>query len=213
MQEPHAPIWFGGSSDIAREIAAQHVDVYLAWGEPPAQLKEVIDDVRERAGKRGRKIRFGVRLHIIVRETEAQAWDAANELIKYVTDDAIAAFQRAMAKGSDLVGQARMSALHGGSRANLEVSPNLWAGVGLVRSGAGTALVGAPDTIAERLEEYAQLGVDTVIASGYPHLEEAYRVAELLFPKLNLKHQIGETELRFPNVSPSFVAPPLRAGL
>ena len=211
VQEPHAPIWFGGSSDIAREIAAQHVDVYLAWGEPPAQLKEVIDDVRERAAKRGRKIRFGVRLHIIVRETEAQAWDAANELIKYVTDDAIAAFQRAMAKGSDSVGQARMSALHGGSRANLEVSPNLWAGVGLVRSGAGTALVGAPDTIAERLEEYAQLGVDTVIASGYPHLEEAYRVAELLFPKLNLKHQIGETELRFPNVSPSFVAPPLRA--
>ena len=167
--------------------------------------------MRERAAKRGRKIRFGVRLHIIVRETEAQAWDAANELIKYVTDDAIAAFQRAMAKGSDSVGQARMSALHGGSRANLEVSPNLWAGVGLVRSGAGTALVGDPAAIAERLEEYAQLGVDTVIASGYPHLEEAYRVAELLFPKLNLKHQIGETGLKFPNVSPSFVAPPLRA--
>lgn len=209
VQEPHSPIWFGGSSDIAREIAAQHVDVYLAWGEPPNQLKEVIDDVRERAARRGRTIRFGIRLHIIVRETEAQAWDAANETIKYVTDDAIAAFQAAMAKGSDSVGQARMSALHKGSRANLEVSPNLWAGIGLVRTGAGTALVGDPDTIAERLEEYAQLGVDTVIASGYPHLEEAYRVAELLFPKLNLKHEVGETKLRFPNVSPSF-APPLQ---
>ncbi|WP_312166408.1 FMNH2-dependent alkanesulfonate monooxygenase [Phenylobacterium sp.] len=209
VQEPHSPIWFGGSSDIAREIAAQHVDVYLAWGEPPAQLKEVIEDVRERAARRGRTIRFGIRLHIIVRETEGQAWDAANELIKYVTDDAIAAFQRAMAKGSDSVGQSRMSALHNGSRANLEVSPNLWAGIGLVRTGAGTALVGDPDTIAERLEEYAQLGVDTVIASGYPHLEEAYRVAELLFPKLNLKHQVGESGLRFPNVSPSF-APPLQ---
>lgn len=209
VQEPHSPIWFGGSSDIAREIAAQHVDVYLAWGEPPNQLTEVIDDVRERAARRGRTIRFGIRLHIIVRETEAQAWDAANETIKYVTDDAIAAFQAAMAKGSDSVGQARMSALHKGSRANLEVSPNLWAGIGLVRTGAGTALVGDPDTIAERLEEYAQLGVDTVIASGYPHLEEAYRVAELLFPKLNLKHEVGETRLRFPNVSPSF-APPLQ---
>lgn len=209
VQEPHAPIWFGGSSDIAREIAAQHVDVYLAWGEPPAQLKEVIEDVRERAARRGRTIRFGIRLHIIVRETEGQAWDAANELIKYVTDDAIEAFQRAMSKGSDSVGQSRMSALHNGSRANLEVSPNLWAGIGLVRTGAGTALVGDPDTIAERLEEYAQLGVDTVIASGYPHLEEAHRVAELLFPKLNLKHQVGETGLKFPNVSPSF-APPLQ---
>jgi alkanesulfonate monooxygenase len=209
VQEPHAPIWFGGSSDIARDIAAEHVDVYLAWGEPPAQLKEVIDDVRERAAKRGRKIRFGIRLHFIVRETEGQAWDAANELIRYVTDDAIAAFQKAMSKGSDSVGQARMSALHNGSRANLEVSPNLWAGIGLVRTGAGTALVGDPETIAQRLEEYAQIGIDTVIGSGYPHLEEAYRVAELLFPKLNLKHAVGETGLRFPNVSPSF-APPLQ---
>lgn len=209
VQEPHAPIWFGGSSDIARDIAAEHVDVYLAWGEPPNQLKEVIDDVRERAARRGRKIRFGIRLHFIVRETESQAWDAANELIRYVTDDAIAAFQRAMSKGSDSVGQARMSALHNGSRANLEVSPNLWAGIGLVRTGAGTALVGDPDIIAQRLEEYAQIGIDTVIGSGYPHLEEAYRVAELLFPKLNLKHAAGETGLRFPNVSPSF-APPLR---
>lgn len=207
VQEPHTPIWFGGSSDIAREIAAQHVDVYLAWGEPPNQLKEVIDDVRARAAKYGRTIRFGIRLHIIVRETEGQAWDAANEVIKYVSDDAIAAFQAAMAKGSDSVGQARMSALHNGKRDNLEVSPNLWAGIGLVRSGAGTALVGDPDTIAERLQEYADIGIDTVIASGYPHLEEAYRVAELLFPKLNLKHETGQNRLKFPHVSPSFTAP------
>lgn len=211
VQAPHTPIWFGGSSDIAREIAARHVDVYLAWGEPPNQLKEVIDDVRARAAKYGRKIRFGIRLHVIVRETEGEAWDAANDLIKYVSDDAIAAFQAAMAKGSDSVGQARMSALHNGSRENLEVSPNLWAGIGLVRTGAGTALVGDPETIAERLQEYADIGIDTVIASGYPHLEEAYRVAELLFPRLNLKHQVGETGLRFPNVSPSFAPPPLKA--
>lgn len=211
VQEPHTPIWFGGSSDIAREIAARHVDVYLAWGEPPNQLREVIDDVRARAAKYGRKIRFGIRLHVIVRETEGEAWDVANNLIRYVSDDAIAAFQAAMAKGSDSVGQARMSALHNGSRENLEVSPNLWAGIGLVRTGAGTALVGDPDTIAERLQEYADIGIDTVIASGYPHLEEAYRVAELLFPKLNLKHPVGETGLRFPNVSPSFAPPPLRA--
>jgi alkanesulfonate monooxygenase len=211
VQEPHTPIWFGGSSDIAREIAAQHVDVYLAWGEPPNQLKEVIDDVRARAAKYGRTIRFGIRLHIIVRETEGEAWDAANDVIKYVSDDAIDAFQAAMAKGSDSVGQARMSALHGGKRDNLEISPNLWAGIGLVRSGAGTALVGDAETIAERLQEYADIGIDTVIASGYPHLEEAYRVAELLFPKLNLKHPTGQTRLKFPHVSPSFSATPLKA--
>lgn len=208
VQKPHAPIYFGGSSDIAREIAAEHVDVYLAWGEPPHQLKEVFDDVRARAASRGRNIRFGVRLHIIVRETEGAAWDAANNLLRYVSDDAIAAFQATMAKGSDSVGQARMSALHGGKRDNLEISPNLWAGIGLVRTGAGTALVGDPGTIAERLQEYADIGVDTVVASGYPHLEEAYRVAELLFPELNLNHPTTDTRLDFTSISPSLAPPP-----
>jgi alkanesulfonate monooxygenase len=211
VQKPHAPIYFGGSSDIARQIAAEHVDVYLAWGEPAHQLKEVFDDVRARAAKLGRKIRFGVRLHIIVRETEGEAWDAANDLIKYVSDDDIASFQAAMAKGSDSVGQARMSALNNGSRANLEISPNLWAGIGLVRTGAGTALVGDAETIAERLQEYADIGVDTIVASGYPHLEEAYRVAELLFPRLNLNHPTADTRLDFPAVSTSFLPPPLKA--
>ena len=188
VQKPHAPIWFGGSSEIAREIAGEHVDVYLAWGEPPQQLKEVVDDVRARAARHGRTIKFGIRLHFIVRETEGEAWDAANDLIKHVSDSDIAAFQQAISK-TESVGQQRMRELHGGSRDKLEVSPNLWAGIGLVRTGAGTALVGDPETIAERLQEYADIGVDTVIGSGYPHLEEAYRVAELLFPKLNLVHQ------------------------
>ena len=190
-QRPHAPIWFGGSSDIAREIAAEHVDVYLAWGEPPAQLKEVIDDVRGRAAARGRAIRFGIRLHFIVRESEGEAWDAARDLIRYVSDDDIARFQRSIAR-TESVGQRRMRDLHGGSRDRLEVSPNLWAGIGLVRTGAGTALVGDPETISERLQEYAEIGIDTVIGSGYPHLEEAYRVAELLFPALNLNHRRDE---------------------
>jgi len=201
VQEPHAPIWFGGSSEIAREIAAEHVDVYLAWGEPPSQLKEIIDDVRERAAKRGRTIRFGLRIHFIVRETEAEAWDAANDLIRHVTDEQIALFQSFLTKGSDSVGQSRMQALHKGSRANLEIAPNLWAGIGLVRTGAGTALVGDPDTVAERLQEYADIGIDTIIGSGYPHLEEAYRVAELLFPKLNLPHRRGAT---LPPLQPFF---------
>jgi alkanesulfonate monooxygenase len=82
-----------------------------------------------------------------------------------------------------------MAQLHGGSRRDLEISPNLWAGIGLVRGGAGTALVGDPDTVAARFREYADLGIDTFVLSGYPHLEEAYRVAELLFPLLPVTHQ------------------------
>jgi alkanesulfonate monooxygenase len=187
VQEPYPPLWFGGSSDIAQKIAAKHVDVYLTWGEPPAQVADKIASVRRLAEAAGRTLRFGIRLHVIVRETESEAWDAANQLIKYVDEEAIAKAQKAYSR-MDSVGQQRMTQLHHGNREALEISPNLWAGVGLVRGGAGTALVGDPQTVAARILEYASLGVESFIFSGYPHLEEAYRVAELLFPHLPLEN-------------------------
>lgn len=188
VQKPHPPLWFGGSSPIAQQIAAKYVDVYLTWGEPPEQVAEKIASVRRLAEAEGRTLRFGIRLHVIVRETESQAWDAANDLIRYVDDEAIAKAQQAYSR-MDSEGQRRMRDLHNGSREALEISPNLWAGIGLVRGGAGTALVGDPDTVAKRMLEYTELGIDTFIFSGYPHLEEAYRVAELLFPRLPLENQ------------------------
>ncbi len=187
VQKPYPPLWFGGSSPIAKEIAARHIDTYLTWGEPPEQVAEKIKSVRQLAEQQGRSLKFGIRLHVIVRETESEAWEAANQLIRYVDEDAIATAQKAYAR-MDSEGQQRMTQLHNGSREALEISPNLWAGVGLVRGGAGTALVGDANTIAARMLEYANLGIDTFILSGYPHLEEAYRVAELLFPKLPLSH-------------------------
>jgi len=187
VQKPHPPLWFGGSSPIAHQIAAKHVDVYLTWGEPPQQVAEKIAAVRKLAEAEGRKLRFGIRLHVIVRETESEAWSAANQLIRYVDEAAIANAQKAYSR-MDSEGQRRMSQLHNGSREALEISPNLWAGIGLVRGGAGTALVGDPDTVAARMLEYTNLGIDTFVLSGYPHLEEAYRVAELLFPRLPLEN-------------------------
>jgi alkanesulfonate monooxygenase len=157
------------------------------WGEPPHQIAEQIASVRRLAEEEGRTVTFGIRLHVIVRETESAAWDAANDLIRYIDDQTIATMQTFQAN-SEAVGQQRMRALHGGKRDALEVSPNLWAGVGLVRGGAGTALVGDPATVAARMQEYVDLGIDTFIMSGYPHLEEAHRVADLLFPKLSLSH-------------------------
>ena len=183
VQQPHPPLYFGGSSPAAHELAAQQVDAYLTWGEPPADVAAKIADVRERAKKYGRTVHFGVRLHVIVRETNEQAWAAAEELISHLDDDVIADAQKNYAR-MDSEGQRRMAALHGGQRDKLEVSPNLWAGVGLVRGGAGTALVGDPETVAKRLQEYADLGVDRFVLSGYPHLEEAFRFAELVFPLL-----------------------------
>jgi alkanesulfonate monooxygenase len=183
VQKPYPEIWFGGSSAAGHQVAAEHVDVYLSWGEPPADVASKLAEVQSLAAARGRTLRFGLRIHVIVRETEAEAWDAADDLVRYVTDESIAAAQKSFAR-FDSVGQRRMAELHGGRRESLEISPNLWAGVGLVRGGAGTALVGDPETVAARLQEYASLGIDTFILSGYPHLEEAYRVAELLFPLL-----------------------------
>lgn len=192
VQQPYPPVWFGGSSAAAHDLAAEQVDAYLTWGEPPAEVAKKIADVRARAERQGRKVQFGIRLHVIVRETEDAAWKAAEELISRVDDETVIRAQAAFAR-MDSEGQRRMAALHAGgarrSRAELEISPNLWAGVGLVRGGAGTALVGDAKTVAARIEEYAALGLDKFILSGYPHLEEAYRFAELVFPLLSRKAQ------------------------
>ena len=191
-QKPHPPLYFGGSSDAGNRVAADHVDVYLTWGEPPNDVAQKIAKARALAAERGRTLSFGIRLHVIVRETSAEAWRAADSLISKLDDEAIATAQKSFAH-FDSVGQKRMAALHGGRREKLEVSPNLWAGVGLVRGGAGTALVGNPDEVAERMKEYMKLGIDRFILSGYPHLEECYRFAELVFPKLPLKATTGAT--------------------
>jgi len=188
VQKPYPPVWFGGSSAPAHELAAEQVDAYLTWGEPPAEVAKKIADVRARAERKGRRVEFGIRLHVIVRETEDAAWKAAEELISRVDDETVIRAQAAFAR-MDSEGQRRMAALHAGgakrARAELEIAPNLWAGVGLVRGGAGTALVGDAKTVAARIEEYAALGLDKFILSGYPHLEEAYRFAELVFPLLS----------------------------
>lgn len=186
VQQPYPPLWFGGSSPVAQQVAADHVDVYLTWGEPPADVAKKIAEMRKLAEAKGKQLRFGIRLHVIVRETEEEAWKAANDLIQHLDDETIDAAQRIFER-FDSVGQKRMANLHRGSRSQLEISPNLWAGIGLVRGGAGTALVGSPEIVAERMREYESLGIDTFIFSGYPHLEEAYRVAELLFPLLSLE--------------------------
>lgn len=186
VQRPHPPLYFGGSSNAAHDLAAAEVELYLTWGEPPEEVAKKFEDVRQRAAKQGRKVKFGVRLHVIARETNELAWAAAEELIKYLDDETVAKAQSAFSS-MDSEGQRRMRALHGGSRAKLEISPNLWAGVGLARGGAGTALVGDGETIARRLKEYEELGAETFVLSGYPHLEEAYRFAELVFPHIGIQ--------------------------
>jgi alkanesulfonate monooxygenase len=191
LNAPYPPVFFGGSSGPAHELAAEQVDTYLTWGEPPAEVAKKLADVRQRAAARGRTLSYGIRLHVIVRETEDEAWRAAAEVVSELDEATVAAAQ-ARFKSMDSVGQRRMAELHGGQfnkadvRQGLEIAPNLWAGVGLVRGGAGTALVGNPQQVADRIREYADLGLESFILSGYPHLDEAHRFAELVFPLLPL---------------------------
>lgn len=194
---PPPPLWFGGSSAPAMEIAAKHVDVYLSWGETPEQMGAKVEQVRRRADALGRTLTYGIRLYVIVRETDAEAWAAAQWLYDRMDDEAIAANQRFVG-GTDSVGQRRMSAMHGGIKApdlrTLEVAPNLWSGIGLVRPGPGTAIVGSPDTVRRTLDAYHKVGIETFILSGMPLLEEAYRFGELVLPHLPVEREVRATK-------------------
>ncbi len=178
---PLPDVYLGGSSSAAIEVAAQHADVYLTWGEPPAEVADKIVTVKKAAHAKGRTIRGGIRLHVITRDTATEAWAVANSLIAGLDDELIARRQQALRSlGSE--GQRRMLDLHGGDRNNLEVSPNLWAGFGLVRGGAGTALVGSHEEVAARIREYQDAGIEEIIFSGYPHLEEAEHFGNGVLP-------------------------------
>jgi alkanesulfonate monooxygenase len=186
VPDPLPPIYFGGASPVAEEIAAKHVDVYLAWGEPPDMVRERLDRMRTLAAAEGRTLRFGIRFHVIARDTSEEAWAVADRILASMDPASIAAAQEEFARTAS-VGQQRMAALHGGSTERLEIHPNVWAGIGLVRGGAGTALVGSHREVADRIAEYHELGFDEFILSGYPHLEEAYWFGEGVMPILRAR--------------------------
>jgi alkanesulfonate monooxygenase len=181
--DPVPDLYFGGSSPEAGPVAARYADVYLTWGEPLAAVNTKLRWMDSLAREAGRTLRYGIRLHVITRDSSHEAWMQANRLIEGVDEAMIRTVQEGLGR-SESEGQRRMRDLHGGSPDNLEVSPNLWAGVGLLRGGAGTALVGSHVEVADRIEEYARLGLSEFILSGYPHLEEAYWFGEGVLPIL-----------------------------
>jgi len=183
VPDPVPEVYFGGSSPAAGTVAAKYADVYLTWGEPPAAVAGKIAWIRDLAAAEGRQLRFGIRMHVINRDTAVEAWAEAQRLLDAIDDETIANVQAGLAR-SESEGQRRMLELNGGKRDDLEIYPNLWAGVGLVRGGAGTALVGSHEQVADRIAEYADLGIVEFVLSGYPHLEASYHFAEGVLPVL-----------------------------
>jgi alkanesulfonate monooxygenase len=193
VPDPRPEIYFGGASPAAEAVAARHVDVYLAWGEPPDMVQERLDRMRALAADEGRMLRFGIRFHVISRDSSAAAWAEADRLLAAMPAEAIAAAQADFAR-TQSEGQRRMAELHGGDPSRLLVHPNVWAGIGLVRGGAGTALVGSHEEVADRIAEYHALGFDEMILSGYPHLEEAYAFGEGVMPILRRRGLLPPVE-------------------
>lgn len=183
VPNPVPPIYFGGASDAAERIAAENVDMYLAWGETPDMVTERIERLRGLASAAGRSLRFGIRFHAIARPTDDEAWDVARRILDSMSPEAVQAAREDFLK-TQSVGQRRQFDLHGGDIDKLEIHPNVWAGIGLVRGGVGTALVGSYEAVADRIIEYHELGFDAFIMSGYPHLEEAYWFGEGVMPIL-----------------------------
>jgi alkanesulfonate monooxygenase len=208
--DPVPPIYFGGSSPEAGVVAAEHADTYLTWGEPLPAVAEKVDWIRKLAKQAGRSMSFGIRLHVISRDTSEEAWAEADRLLRGIDESEIERVQGGLAK-SESEGQKRMLDLHRGRSRDLrslEVSPNLWSGVGLVRGGAGTALVGSHEEVSERISEYADLGIGHFILSGYPHLEEAWQFAEGVVPTLArrglIKHEaVSDDSMGVPFASSS----------
>ncbi|MFE9322200.1 LLM class flavin-dependent oxidoreductase [Nocardia sp. NPDC052278] len=186
--DPIPPVFFGGSSGPAGPVAARYADTYLTWGEPPAAVGKKLDWIRGLAAAEGRELGYGLRIHVISRDTSEEAWSVADRLLSGLDPAEIARVQTSLAR-SESEGQRRMLDLHGGRTDRLEIAPNLWAGVGLVRGGAGTALVGSHEEVADRLIEYADLGITHFILSGYPHIEEAYWFGEGVLPILERRGQ------------------------
>ncbi|MEV0248574.1 LLM class flavin-dependent oxidoreductase [Nocardia sp. NPDC050712] len=181
--DPIPPVFFGGSSPAAGPVAARYADTYLTWGEPLDAVGKKLDWIRGQAATAGRVLDYGLRIHVISRDTAAEAWAEADKLLAGIAPGEIERVQASLAN-SESEGQRRMAALHNGRTDGLEIAPNLWAGVGLVRGGAGTALVGSHEEVADRIAEYAEIGIDHFILSGYPHLEESYWFGEGVLPIL-----------------------------
>lgn len=178
------PLYFGGLSEPARAVAAAQADVYLMWPDTVAATAALIEEMQARAGLHGRRLRFGFRTHVILRDTEAEARAAAADLIAEVDDEVGRRIrQRSLDSGS--AGVARQAELRDGADEDGFVEDHLWTGIGRARSGAGAALVGDPDQVRSTIERYRAAGIDAFILSGYPHRAEAERVARDLLPVLD----------------------------
>ena len=203
-------LYFGGYSPAAVDLCAEHCDVYLMWPETEERLQELMQNMSDKAAGYGRKVDFGLRIHVIVRETEEEARAAASELMKYIElDEAKGTEIRERALDAKSYGVARQAEMRALAQDDGFAEPNLWTGIGRARSGCGGAIVGNPDQVLAKIQRYMDMGIRAFIFSGYPHASECKLFANYVLPKLKT-FSMPEAQGRRPHYTPST---PLGAGV
>ena len=193
-------LYFGGYSEAGMELCAEHCDVYLMWPDTENKLVELMKNISERAKKYNRTVQFGLRVHVIVRETEEEARSYADNLISKL-DLSLGENIRNRSQDAKSLGVARQTELREKSDEKFFVEPNLWTGIGLARSGCGAAIVGNPDQVITKINKYQKMGIRSFIFSGYPHLQECRIFAKLVLPKINTV-SLAEAFGRVPKSTP-----------
>ena len=193
-------LYFGGYSEAGMELCAEHCDVYLMWPETENKLAELMKNISERAKKYNRTVQFGLRVHVIVRETEEEAQSYADNLISKL-DLSLGENIKNRSQDAKSLGVARQTELREKSDNKFFVEPNLWTGIGLARSGCGAAIVGNPDQVITKIEKYQKMGIRSFIFSGYPHHQECKIFAKLVLPKINTV-SLAEAFGRVPKSTP-----------
>ncbi|MEZ7945135.1 MAG: LLM class flavin-dependent oxidoreductase [Flavobacteriaceae bacterium] len=194
-------LYFGGYSPDGVDLCAEFCDVYLMWPETEFKLKNLMDVMTLKAAKYNRVVKFGLRVHVIVRETEKEARDYADSLISKL-DIKMGTDIRNRAQDATSLGVARQSQLREEADEKYYVEPNLWTGIGLARSGCGAAIVGNPDQVVAKIEHYIEMGINSFIFSGYPHQKECELFAKLVLPRLktvSLPEVFGRMPKNIPN--------------
>ena len=200
-------LYFGGYSPDAVELCAEHCDVYLMWPETETRLAEMMQDVSTRAANHGRKLDFGLRVHMIVRETESEARAYAQRLVSKL-DDEVGTQIRNRSLDATSFGVSRQAVMREIADKEGYIEPHLWTGVGRARSGCGGALVGDPDQIVAQLNRYIDMGIHAFVLSGYPHKQECEIFARYVLPKLKTG-KLAALQNRIPDGVP---ATPLGTG-
>ena len=176
-------LYFGGYSSDGVDLCAEHCDVYLMWPETKTKLQGLMDVMTKKASDYDRKVQFGLRVHVIVRETEKEARDYAENLLSKL-DVSLGTDIRNRSQDSNSLGVARQLQLREEADKKYYVEPNLWTGIGLARSGCGAAIVGNPDQVVEKLKNYMEMGIRSFILSGYPHKKECELFARHVLPRI-----------------------------